>query len=85
MMADERIQAVIIQADGVQQPGARLDRSPRPIAGPRQHRNCFGNDASERPQIHDRFHFPRITERSRRDQDRIRELKAAKLYAQIHQ
>ena len=84
VMKQEMLDAVVVEADGVEHAGRGLDRSRRPVAGPRLARHGLGDDAAELGEVNDAGHLPRVAERARGDQDRVAEVEAAQSDGQVH-
>ena len=83
VMRDERLDAVVVEADRVEHAGGRLDRPPRRVAGPRLLRDRLRQDAAEAADVDQAFHLAGIAKRARGDQDRIRQPQPAELNGEI--
>ena len=83
MMRDERLDAVVVEADRVEHAGGGLDRSPRRVAGPRLLRDRLRQNAAEAAEVDQAFHLAGVAERARRDEDRIRQPQPAELDREI--
>ncbi len=83
VMGDERLDAVVVEADRVEHAGGGFDGSPRRVAGARLLRDRLGQDAAEAAKIDQAFHLAGIAERARRDQDRVRQPQPAELDGKI--
>ena len=77
MMRDEVIDAVVIEADGVEHAAGGLDGARRRIAGARLPRYRLGNDPAELGEIDHARHLARVAERAARDEDGILQAEAA--------
>ena len=84
VMRDERLDAVVVEADRVEHAGGGLDRSPRRVAGARFLRDRFRQNAAEAADIDEAFHLAGIAERARGDEDRIRQPQSAELNGEIN-
>ncbi len=73
VMGDEGVNAVVVQADRVEQPGRCLDRAPGRIARPWLRRHRLGNHPTQPGQVDQMLHLPRVAERAAGHQDRIRQ------------
>ena len=83
MVRDERLDAVVVQADRVEHAGGGFDRSPRRVAGARLLRDRLGQDAAEPAEVDQAFHLAGVAERAGGDEDRIRQPQPAELDGEI--
>ena len=74
VVGDERIDAVVVQSDGIQHSTGRFHGPPRRIAGTRLLGHRFGKNSAQSAQVDQVLHLPRIPERARRNEDRVRQL-----------
>jgi hypothetical protein len=84
VVGQEVLDAVVVQADGVEHARRRFDGPRRRVAGPRPARDRLGDDAAEPGEIDDAGHLPGVTERPRRDQDGVREAQPAEGDGEVH-
>src|SRR5262245_55794359 len=82
-MFKEVIDSVVIEPDGVQQAGRRLNGPRRGVAGTRTAGHCFWNDAAELRDRHEPGHLPDVAERAGCDQDGILQLQSSQPYTQV--
>lgn len=79
----ERIDAVVVEADRVEQSGRRLDCPPGLVALTRQRRDRLRHDAAETADGDVVDHLPAIAERARGHHDRIREPQPAERHGEV--
>ena len=85
MRLDELLQPVVVQPDGIEQPGTGFNRSRRRVANARLWRDGFGDDSAERGEIDVGLRLARVSKRPRCDENGIRKLQAVELYGEsIH-
>ena len=83
MMIDESVQAVVVQADRVQQTGGRLHSSPGRVADPGKAGHRLGDDGSKPSECNQSLHFAGVAKCARGNHDWIIQLKATKRNGQI--
>jgi hypothetical protein len=76
MLFDERIQPVVVEADGIEHPRGGFHGARRRIADPRQRRDGLGDDSAEFLERNERLHLPRVAKRPGGHQDRVGQLQA---------
>ena len=79
VMLDERLDAVVVQADRIEHAGGRFDRSPGRVAGPRLAGDRLWDDCAQTLEIDQAGHFPRIAKRAGGHHDRIGQAQTAQL------
>ncbi len=84
VMRDERLDAVVVEADRVEHAGCGLDRSPRRIAGARFLRDRFRENAAEAADVDETFHLAGVAEGARGNEDRIRQPQSAELNGEVY-
>ena len=83
LMAEEGIDAVVVEADRVEKPRGGLDRPPGDVAGPGERRDRLRDNPPEPGQIDKIDHLFGIPEGPRRHEDRIREAETTELDRQV--
>jgi len=83
MMRDEMIDAVVIEADGVEHPRRRLDGARRRVALARLMRDGLRYDAAELSEIDRAGHFLGVSKSAGRHQDRVLHVQAAKCDTEV--
>ena len=73
---DERLDAVVVQPDGIEHAAGGFDGSRRRIARPRLLRDRLGQDSAQPRDVDQPGHFPAIAERARGHRDRIGQAQA---------
>ena len=76
-MLKERVDTIVVQADGVQKSSGRFHRPPWLVTDPRFSRNGFRHDRAKLGNVDDPLHFSRVAERSRGNHDRVFESQSA--------
>src|SRR5580692_4196236 len=74
MLREEHVQAVVVEANRIEQPGRRFDGAWRRIAHSRQRSDRLGNNAAQLRERNEGLHLTRISDGPRGDQDRIGQL-----------
>src|SRR5690606_38514077 len=80
---EEGIEAVVIEADGVEQTGGGFDGSPGSVAGARCFGDRLGEDAAELAEIDERLHLASVTKRARGSEDGVAERESPQLNGKI--
>jgi hypothetical protein len=65
------LDAVVVQADGVEQAGGRFDGAGRRVADAGLAGDGLGDDAAELGEVHHPGHLAGVAEGARRDQHRV--------------
>ena len=81
---DKGINAVVVEADRVQQSCRSLDGSPWCVAGARGKCDRLGENSAECVELDEFFHLSGVTESSGSHQYRILKFESPKLDAQVH-
>src|SRR5439155_9911043 len=79
LVLDEVVDAVVIQADGVEHAGGRFDRARRGVAGARGVGNSLGDDAAELGEVHDAGHVARVAEGAGGNEDGVAQMQTTNL------
>src|SRR5262249_42590199 len=79
----EGVDAVVVEADGVEHAGRRLDGARRRVADARLARHRLGHDAAEAGEVDRAGHLARVAERARRHQDRVAQGQATEADGQV--
>ena len=82
-MGDERFQAIVVQADGIEHAAGGFDRSPGRIAGARLLCDCLRNDAAQPRKIDQARHFAGIAKCARSHQNWVGQRQAAERHGKI--
>src|SRR5262245_15437783 len=77
------LDAVVVQADGVEHARGRLDGARRGVAGARLPRDGLGDDAAELAEIDRAGHCAGVAEGARGDEDGVAQLEAAEGDGQV--
>src|SRR4051794_21269974 len=83
-MRDERFDAVVIQADGVEHAAWRLDGAPRLVARARLLCDGLRQYPAEATKIDQVLHFSCISEGTGGDENGVRQPQSAKLYGEVN-
>src|SRR5437868_7127769 len=83
VVGNEGFQAVVVESDGIKQPGGRFDGSPRAIASSRLTGDRLGQYRAEAGEIDQVLHLPGIAKGAGSDEDRGRKPNGPELHTQI--
>jgi hypothetical protein len=83
VVAEEVVDAVVVQTDGIEHAGGCFHRARRSVALAQVARDGLGNDAAEPGEVDRAGHFTRVTKRAGRHQDGIGEAESSQGYGQI--
>ncbi len=83
-MGDERLDAVVVQADRIEHAAAGFAGPRRRIAGARILRDGLGQNAAQAAKIHQAGHLPGVAKGPRRHQDRIGQTQSSQVDGKIH-
>src|ERR1700722_4681644 len=82
-MADEMVDAVVVEADRVEHTGRGFDGARRDVAGARLPRDRLGDDTAEFGEVNDAGHFTGITEGAGGNEDWVAQLETAERNREI--